>query len=154
LKQRRLGTYGGAKHGVFINGELRASIAYKTLSHAARLLLIDWVSRYMKQSHGDVENLRATGMTFAYADCTEVMNESTFKEARQAIIERGFFECLPSMQSIIPGSRRVYVPSVKWKTYQPTAQEARRLATATKAREAALMKWNKFKEQREKCRHE
>ena len=150
MKRRRLGTYGAARHGVFINRELRSSKAYQTLTHAARLVLIDWLEAYMRKSRGDTASLTQTGMTFTYGDMTESMNYSTFKAARQAIVDRGFFTCPAAMQTIEPGARRVYVPSTEWRRYEPTTQEHERLHRAKTARRKTLERWDNYKSQAER----
>ena len=144
MSKQRFKTYGRAHHCVLINNELRESDAYKTLTPSARLVLIDWIGRYNAKSKLDTINIKGTGFTYAYADCTEAVNESTYKAARKAIVAKGFFECPPSMQTLKPGSRHIFIPSTKWRSYKPTVVEAKVIATGNKSRKKALQRWNCF----------
>ncbi len=146
MKRQRLNTFGRARFGVFINGELRTSDAYKALTAAARLVLIDWICRYNQKSRGDSENI---AMTYAFSDCAENLNYATFKRARTAILEKGFFECPPKLQTIKPGARRVFVASTKWTSYQPTPAEAKAIASAATSKRKALERWNNYRADKE-----
>jgi len=144
MTRQRLHTYGRANHCVLINNELREADAYKALTPSARLVLIDWVARYNSKSKCDTISIKGAGFSYAFSDCLESVNESTFKAARQAILAKGFFECPEGMQTLKPGSRRIYTPSTKWRTYAPTPAEAKAIATANTSKKKALQRWNRF----------
>lgn len=143
MKQRRLNTFGAARHGVFINGELRQSTAYRTLTSAGRLVLIDWLGKYMQLSRGDTARLE--NMSFTFSDLKENISYRTFATARAEILRRGFFREDPDQQTGIPGSRRLYTPSTAWRSYQPTPGEQKRLDAAARDRNAAVKRWARFK---------
>lgn len=149
MKRARLNTYGRAAHGVFINGELRESVAYKTLTPAARLVLIDWLGRYMQRSKGDTESLRENGLSYSFSDCKENVSHKTFKTARAEIVQKGFFECPPKLQTILPGSRRLYTPSTAWRQYVPSPSEQKALGTAARGRKEALERWSRYRQDSE-----
>ena len=149
VKRSRLATYGRAAHGVFINAELRESVAYKVLTPAARLVLIDWIGKYMQRSKGDYENLRGTGISYSFADCKENVSHKTFKTARAEIVKRGFFEQPADLQPLTPGRRRLYAPSTAWRAYQPTPGEQKRLDAAARDRRAALERWAQYRQDQE-----
>ena len=143
MKRARLNTYGRAAHGVFINGELRESVAYKVLTPAARLVLIDWLGKYMQLSRGDTS--RIENMSFTFSDLKENISYRTFATARAEILRRGFFREDPDQQTGIPGSRRLYAPSTKWRAYQPCPEEQKRLDAAARDRNAAVKRWARFR---------
>ena len=149
MKRVRLNTYGSAAHGVFINGELRESVAYRTLTPAARLVLIDWLGRYMQKSKGDTESLCKAGITYSFSDCKENVSHKTFKTARAEIVAKGFFEYSPKLQTLIPGSRRLFTPSTAWRRYVPSPSEQKALETAARGRKEALERWSRYRQESE-----
>ena len=138
MKRQRLNTYGRARHGVFINGELRTSTAYQCLTASQRLILIDMLAKYNQKSMGDTVIIKDTGFTFTFHDCAEPVDILTFRKARAAIVENGFFELGENVKRIMPGAMNVYLPSTKWMHYEPTPSEVDTLAKAAKRKRDTL----------------
>lgn len=107
-----------------ISDELRESLAYKSLTHATKLVLFDLIGFAYKKSDGSKDSLKE-GFEYTFAVCREVCSEGTFDDARKMLIERGFIECPPKLQPLIVARPAVYVPSTKWREWRdPVAEKA------------------------------
>ncbi len=136
----RLSTFGD-KPFVLIPHELLDSVAYLSLEHTARTVLIAMLRKYMKLSRNDTTRL-PHGFQFPYGACTEPVSRTTFYRSVATILKRGFFrapENLMDPLEIAVATR--YQPSEAWRAYAGTPDgkaDARRLALTNKKKREAI----------------
>ena len=136
-RHKILGTYGTGA-GTFVRNALRDSVAYQSLSHAERCVLLDMLRVYGVASLGDTVSLAGVGFHYTFSDCREPINESTFTTARRRICEHGFFRDEIALKSIAAGACSIFVPSRDWVKFVPTGTVARRLESRRKRKAATL----------------
>ena len=114
--RQRLGFYGGSPF-TLLSDEVKKSVAYRTLTPVARLVVIDMIGKYHLASKGDKVPIMSVGFEYVFERCTEPVSYNGFYLAITAICEHGFFETPPELQSLTVAQPAVYVPSRKWKTW-------------------------------------
>ena len=111
----------GAGKFLAVSSELRASLAYQSLSHASRLVLLDMLWAYGRASQGDTLRLDR-GFRFTYGMCAEPIARGTFYRAIRELKAHGFFAEPLQLQPLVPGGPSVYVPSSDWRKFANTPE--------------------------------
>ena len=138
MKRRRFGTYGTGKTTPIFD-ELRRSEAYRILSQTQRLILLDMLRVYCRASCWDTERV-PEGFRFTYEQCEERISETGFYQVMRRLLKVGFLSAPPEIQEGRPAAPRRYLPCEDWRSYEPTADERRRLRGFENARKARLKK--------------
>lgn len=139
-----LGSNKKLKHSYYGTGrftpvydDLVQSEAYRCLTKATRLILIDMMRTYWRASSFGRMNLSG-GFTYSYATCREEISEKRFYEARQRLVDAGFFEFDPMIQPSDPQASKRYLPSSAWTKYKPTKDQRIHLAESNKAKKVRI----------------
>lgn len=106
---------------VAVSTELRTSLAYQSLSHTSRLVLMDMLFAYGRVSRGDTMRLDA-GFRYSFSMCNEKISRATFYRSIKELKSHGFFEEPLRLQSQVPGGPSVYAPSKDWRKFGETAE--------------------------------
>ena len=120
--KKRVEHYYGDGYGVFVRDELRDSDAYLVLSFSARVVLIDMLRVYIKASQNEKINIRDVGFEYTFAMCRERISINSFGNSRKEVCRVGFFE-MDSNLTLFSYTNR-YAPSIRWKSYKATDEEA------------------------------
>lgn len=115
--------------------EVLDSVAYKVLAPMEKLILADMFRGYYRLTNWDRLRL-PDGMIFTWTQCQEIVSERAFQCAVRRICHNGFFCAPPEIQEHRPCAPRRYRASTKWRNYQPTDREAKRLARYLEAKTA------------------
>ena len=149
-KRQNNGTFGRGR-GVYITDELRASLAYKTLTPQERLVLLDMIRVFNKASSGDRHPIADTGIVFTLSMTIEEVDEKSFSVARRRICQRGFFSRVPELESARPGAPHIYMPDTRWRTYTPTPDEQERIQRKAARKAEALSRGSRRKREFLRC---
>lgn len=116
-QHERLG-YFHAKGDTFcmVPNRVRASVAYQSLTPAARLVFIDMLALYQRKSLSE-RNPLPDGFEYTYAVCNEPITENTFYDAIRQIVERGFFDRPIALQPDQVARPVRYVPCRDWASW-------------------------------------
>ncbi len=135
-KQKQMGTYGTGGF-LMVSDALQGSTAYRVLTPIQKLVLFDMMRLYMRLSGFDKEPL-PDGFSFAFTNCRELIDETSFYDARKRLVEIGFLERRDDMKRLTPGAPDVFSASSKWMHYQPSTAEAARLRTMEQRKQRSL----------------
>jgi len=135
-KQKQMGTYGTGGF-LMVSDTLRESTAYRALTSTQKLVLFDVMRLYMRLSRFDREPL-TDGFCYAFTNCRELIDETSFYDARKRLVEIGFLERRDDMKRLTPGAPDVFSASSKWMHYQPSAAEAARLQSMEQRKQRSL----------------
>jgi hypothetical protein len=113
--------------------ELRESDAFKALKPAPALVLLDLLKVYYRESRFDKEPLQ-DGIVYTWTHCKVDVSEDAFYRAIKRIVEIGFFERAPHLESGRPGSPRVFEPSKRWQSYRTPSDEKVKAGDSKKRR--------------------
>lgn len=108
------------------------SDAYKILSHANKLILLDMVRQYLFASRWQTidlqeKDLAKKGFSYTWKTCRLPIAESTFREAIAEILRIGFFDAPKDIQ--VKGDPVAYIPLLLWRSYKTTKAERKALDT-------------------------
>lgn len=134
----RLTFSAGQKYYTPIFEDIRKTAAYRTLTPNQKVILLDMMRQYHRASAFDTESIDKTGFQYTYGHCMEVVSDTAFYDAIKAILRRGWFECPPIMQEPRPAAPRRYIPSQKWRQYEPTELEGKSLVEKEEGKRAKL----------------
>lgn len=141
-KNRHLGFFGSEGWFTPIYQELKVTDAYRVLTPSERLILEDLIRVYLKTSNLGKEHLES-GFEYTWSVCLENVWEDTLGRAKRRLLEVGFIDAPPEIQSERPGAPTRYQPSSSWRKYKPSADEANKIASYNKRRKKRIAEKNR-----------
>lgn len=135
-RREQMGTYGTGGF-LMVSDALQESTAYRVLTPVQKLVLFDAMRLYMRLSRFDREPL-PDGFSFAFTNCRELVDETTFYAARKRLVDIGFLERRDELKRLTPGAPDVFSASSKWMHYQPSVAESARLRTMEQRKQRSV----------------
>jgi hypothetical protein len=128
---------GGTTSFVPVFEGLKRALAYRTLNHTHKLVLLDMLGKFNRTAHTNQAGLFTDGMPYTYSVCDEDVSECAFKNALKAIVSHGFFRVKPGYCPE-SGQPKHYIPSTAWTNYRPTQAELGRLKKRVSSKERRI----------------
>jgi len=128
LGRDHIGWYGTSSTFTRIRHDLQRSAAYVCLKPTAKLVLIDFLDYFERESGFDTDyTIHERGLCYTFGMCNQPISRTTFFAAIRDIQAKGFIHPHRKIHHR-PGSAKIWQPSLAWQRYQPAGPDIPLLA--------------------------